>query len=75
MRLAQQPISDALYAQVHAAFTVEETRFLTAAIGAINAWNRSLARFGLATAVTSTARRQKRTALTSRLGNVKMAAE
>jgi len=40
MRLAQQPISDALYAQVHAAFTVEETRFLTAAIGAINAWNR-----------------------------------
>jgi AhpD family alkylhydroperoxidase len=38
--MAQQPVTDALYAEVQAAFTASEIAFLTAAVAAINAWNR-----------------------------------
>ena len=38
--MAQQHISDALYAQVEAEFSPSEIAFLTTAVGAINAWNR-----------------------------------
>jgi AhpD family alkylhydroperoxidase len=38
--MAQQHVADALYAEVQAAFTESEIAFLTAAVGAINAWNR-----------------------------------
>jgi len=38
--MAQQHITDAVYAQVRAAFTESEVAYLTATVGAINAWNR-----------------------------------
>lgn len=38
--MSQKHIPDAVYEEVRAAFTQEETLFLTSAIGAINAWNR-----------------------------------
>ena len=38
--MAREPVTDALYAEVQAAFTESEIAFLTAAIAAINAWNR-----------------------------------
>lgn len=38
--MAQQHVTDAQYAEVQAAFTESEIAFLTAAVGAINAWNR-----------------------------------
>ena len=38
--MAQQRVSDAQYAEVQAVFTESEIAFLTAAVGAINAWNR-----------------------------------
>ncbi len=38
--MAQQHISDTLYAQLGEEFSNTEISFLTAAVGAINAWNR-----------------------------------
>lgn len=38
--MAQQHVTDALYTEVQAAFTKSESVYLTAAVGAINAWNR-----------------------------------
>lgn len=38
--MAQQHVADALYAELQAEFTESEIAFLTAAVGAINAWNR-----------------------------------
>jgi AhpD family alkylhydroperoxidase len=38
--MAQRPIDDALYADLQAVFSDAEIAFLTAAVGAINAWNR-----------------------------------
>jgi AhpD family alkylhydroperoxidase len=38
--MAHLPISDAVYAELQAQFNETEIIFLTAAVGAINAWNR-----------------------------------
>jgi AhpD family alkylhydroperoxidase len=38
--MAQHPDTDALYVDLQAVFSAQEIVFLTAAIGAINAWNR-----------------------------------
>lgn len=38
--MAQQPVADAAYAALQAKFSGPEIAFLTAAVGAINAWNR-----------------------------------
>lgn len=38
--MAQQPVADALHAELAAEFSASETLFLTATVGAINAWNR-----------------------------------
>jgi AhpD family alkylhydroperoxidase len=38
--MAQQPVSDAVYAELKDEFSVTEITNLTAAVGAINAWNR-----------------------------------
>lgn len=39
-RMDRHSVSDATYAQVQAQFTRSEIAFLTASVGAINAWNR-----------------------------------
>lgn len=38
--MAQMHVADALYVELQAAFSESEIAFLTAAVGAINAWNR-----------------------------------
>nr|WP_033739324.1 carboxymuconolactone decarboxylase family protein [Pantoea stewartii] len=38
--MAQQPVSDAVYAEVSRVFDKQEIAFLTSAVAAINAWNR-----------------------------------
>lgn len=38
--MAQQPLADSAYAALQAEFSGPEIAFLTAAVGAINAWNR-----------------------------------
>lgn len=38
--MAQQPVTDGLYAEVQAEFSESEIAFLTTAVAAINAWNR-----------------------------------